>query len=900
MGRISTFQPNYYITLSILAFNYSKQILYFMKIVKLILNAFSLFLLSCFLSFSALGGTVISKAVAGGWSNTTTWLGGIVPGITDSVVVVSGASISTGTNQSCGAVNILGTLTLTGGNYLTVAGDGITSFGSVSGNGTLGYSSIGNRNISLTGDWTFNGTSSNTGENVTFNGTSTQRLQGIITTGTGGTGMITINNSGGQVIMGSAMAFSNQGITITSGTFNPNGFLMTVNKFILGAGTVIVDASIWAGNYSVTTLNSPSSGNTIQYTNANPTINSAITYQNLNFSGSGSTGADGNLIIQGNLSNTGGGTLNFGTNNVTLSGTVASNTIAGFTTSGGVSFTKTSGTSTLSGNLSSGALTMNGNGGSINLGAGLIHSITSLEMTKGTLNGGASELDVSGAWTGTGATFVAGTGTVGYISPIAQSIPVAPVYYNLLVSGAGTKTIASSPLTLGGSLILSSGSSLTTATTTTINIGGSWTNNGGMFINTNTSVILNGTTTQTISGSQGTTFNNLTISTNGANTILGVASSVANQFKFTSGSLDASNYSLTLNAGAPAISGASATSYIITGNGTTTTGILNINSLAGSTGTIFPIGTASYYMPATLNPGATTGENFSAFVFEGTTTNGASNGPAFGSIAMTQMVNAVWDIERTAGSGTVSLTLDWSASGLNLEGSAFQGFGLNVGISHYTGGSWQSAIGIGSSVTETATASFSSFSPFGVGSSGVVLPITFIDFIAELKNDLVGLSWSCATSTNGGNFTIERSVDGANWKSIGTIPENGGASMNQYYFTDGNPKDGINYYRVQLTDVSGSQTYSTIEDIEVTSLEKISVFPNPTSKNLNIFIPKGKPNGRVLLFNLYGQLMQTANIKGGASVTVVLPIFNYIPGTYILEIVGDDGTKQIHKVAIIR
>lgn len=75
------------------------------------------------------------------------------------------------------------------------------------------------------------------------------------------------------------------------------------------------------------------------------------------------------------LTNTGGGTLDFGANNVTLSGTATQN-IAGFSTTGLVSMTKTGGTATLTGNVNGGNLTINGTGGTLNLGAGLTHTFT--------------------------------------------------------------------------------------------------------------------------------------------------------------------------------------------------------------------------------------------------------------------------------------------------------------------------------------------------------------------------------------------------------------------------------------------------------------------------------------------------------------------------------------------
>ena len=89
----------------------------------------------------------------------------------------------------------------------------------------------------------------------------------------------------------------------------------------------------------------------------------------------GTAGASAALTIQGDLSNTGGGTLNFGANNVTLNGNVSANSIAGFTTTGTVSMTKSGGTATLGGNVTMGALTVNGSGGTLDLGTSLSHQV---------------------------------------------------------------------------------------------------------------------------------------------------------------------------------------------------------------------------------------------------------------------------------------------------------------------------------------------------------------------------------------------------------------------------------------------------------------------------------------------------------------------------------------------
>jgi len=145
------------------------------------------------------------------------------------------------------------------------------------------------------------------------------------------------------------------------------------------------------------------------------------------------------------------------------------------------------------------------------------------------------------------------------------------------------------------------------------------------------------------------TFYNLTINNTSGNVTLGVGITVQNQLSLASGLLDASSHSLTLSAGNVPVSGASASSYVITGDGITSAGLLNINNIPANTSTIFPVGTATYYLPATINPGVNAGNSYAVFVFQGTTINALANGPAFSAGSLASMLNAEWNVNRTSG-----------------------------------------------------------------------------------------------------------------------------------------------------------------------------------------------------------------------------------------------------------
>ncbi|HFB99537.1 MAG TPA: hypothetical protein ENJ53_01915, partial [Phaeodactylibacter sp.] len=76
----------------------------------------------------------------------------------------------------------------------------------------------------------------------------------------------------------------------------------------------------------------------------------------------------------------------------------------------------------------------------------------------------------------------------------------------------------------------------------------------------------------------------------------------------------------------------------------------------------------------------------------------------------------------------------------------------------------------------------------------VALPVTYLaPFSARLEEDIVRLTWQTAAEVDADYYSVERSTDGATWRSIGKV-----AALNQaysYFKIDSNPVSPIAYYR---------------------------------------------------------------------------------------------------------
>ena len=198
---------------------------------------------------------------------------------------------------------------------------------------------------------------------------------------------------------------------------------------------------------------------------------------------------------------------------------------------------------------------------------------------------------------------------------------------------------------------------------------------------------------------------------------------------------------------------------------------------------------------------------------------------------------------------------------------------------------------------------------FGIGSgSANTLPITLIYFKATSKGKTVKLNWATASEINNNYFTVERSNDGINFKTILQKKGAGNSTSNLYYDAiDENPSLGFNYYRLNQIDFDGTFTYSDIisenfifSNDKSESLIIESIGPNPFNENFKIIFSStfaGTVEFKIL--NLSSQVMYSEKIN-------VDPGLNYMTfnqseilnnGIYFVSLICNETviTKKIIK-----
>lgn len=107
------------------------------------------------------------------------------------------------------------------------------------------------------------------------------------------------------------------------------------------------------------------------------------------------------------------------------------------------------------------------------------------------------------------------------------------------------------------------------------------------------------------------------------------------------------------------------------------------------------------------------------------------------------------------------------------------------------------------------------------------LPINFTVFNAACENGAVKLVWKTSGEFNSRNFSVEKSANGSDWISLGTVPAAGQSSGEiSYSFTDPAPGNN-NSYRIVGIDQNGRRTNSSVIRSNCAGRMNFNVFPNP-------------------------------------------------------------------------
>jgi len=161
-----------------------------------------------------------------------------------------------------------------------------------------------------------------------------------------------------------------------------------------------------------------------------------------------------------------------------------------------------------------------------------------------------------------------------------------------------------------------------------------------------------------------------------------------------------------------------------------------------------------------------------------------------------------------------------------------------------------------------------------------LLPINLESFSATRQNKATVLNWTASCSSEGNQFVVQRCGDSQNWQNLTAIPA--APLRQQYSYTDFNPLDGANQYRLFLGNQDARGVYSPIQVIGQQVIA-VRCYPNPFTDVINISGPS--LIHAIALKDLQGRTLLSKTM-GTTTNRVQLPASGLPPGLYLVQVDG--------------
>lgn len=204
------------------------------------------------------------------------------------------------------------------------------------------------------------------------------------------------------------------------------------------------------------------------------------------------------------------------------------------------------------------------------------------------------------------------------------------------------------------------------------------------------------------------------------------------------------------------------------------------------------------------------------------------------------------------------------------------------------------------------------------------LGIHLLNFTASKQPASVPIVWKTENEENYTNFTVERSTDGGvTFDVLGGFASN---AQGDYTFTDKNPVNTVDIYRLKIEDLNGDITYSKAITViydpskVVATATKINVYPNPAVGMVHVAINQpgligtGLPGVQsvnhlaslnavsqasygIKIISVTGSIVKTA--------TSITPdwhdnVSSLLPGTYIVQVVNNSDNSLVGKSSFVK
>ena len=183
-----------------------------------------------------------------------------------------------------------------------------------------------------------------------------------------------------------------------------------------------------------------------------------------------------------------------------------------------------------------------------------------------------------------------------------------------------------------------------------------------------------------------------------------------------------------------------------------------------------------------------------------------------------------------------------------------------------------------------------------------VLSLQLISFDARLSGTVVQTSWKTANELEVFSFTVEKSRDGLSFAPATSISAKNN-SFNDYQWMDPNIFNGTNYYRLKITNISGTITYSSIVKVRPgNALTGTKIYSNPSLTNtFTVQLPQTINNESYQLnvYNSAGQQVFKSDLEStrGSQAFTLSPVAS---GVYSIVLTNKNQQSIVTNIVLYK
>jgi uncharacterized delta-60 repeat protein len=178
------------------------------------------------------------------------------------------------------------------------------------------------------------------------------------------------------------------------------------------------------------------------------------------------------------------------------------------------------------------------------------------------------------------------------------------------------------------------------------------------------------------------------------------------------------------------------------------------------------------------------------------------------------------------------------------------------------------------------------FAVVAVQNDAFPLPISLISFTASRQNSgAVTLNWQTLFEQNTSTFDVQRSSDGRQFTTIGSVKASGfSTSEKGYQYLDAQPLSPVGYYRLKTVDTDKKESYSPIVLMKASGFAKLEAYPNPATSSVQLqYMATGED---LRIYDVTGRVVKTMAVSQRGIVSTVVDIRELKKGVYLLRAGG--------------